>query len=88
MLIPRKVLHNVLQSQVTGRGLQVIRQAVVAPAEIIAFVFDAGSEVPVARDQKPMVIAKIVIERITITEFGFLEIAVERVGRLVIKKIA
>jgi len=65
----------------------VIRQAVVAPAKIIAFVFDAGSKVPVSLDPKPMVITKIVIDRIPMTEFGFLKIALERVRRLVIKEI-
>ena len=81
------VLHVVLQSQVSIERLQVIRQAVVRAAEIIAFVFDAGSKVPVSLDPKPMVVTKIVINRIPMTEFGFLKIALERVRRFVGKQI-
>ena len=87
MLIPAVILHRVLQGQVSIERLQMIRQAVVGAAKIVAFVFDAGAKVPVSRDQKSMVIAEIVVNRIAMTEFGFLKIALERVRRLVVKKI-
>ena len=44
MLIPADVLHVVLQGQVSIERLQVIRQAVVGAAKIVAFVFDAELE--------------------------------------------
>jgi hypothetical protein len=56
------VLYDVLQSQVPIGRLQVIRQAVVCAVEIIAFIFDARAEVPFSRDQKPMVVRKVIVE--------------------------
>ena len=67
--------------------LQVIRQAIVGAVEIVAFVLDTEPQVPFTRNMKTMVVAEIVIQRITIAQFGFLEIAAESVGRLVRKKI-
>ena len=84
----REILHNVLQCQVSRSGLQMIGQSVVGAAEIETFIFDPRTEVPLPGDQKPVIIAEVIIERITISKFGFLEIAVEGVGRFVVKKIA
>ena len=81
-------MRNVFDREMTGRCLQMIGQSVVGTAKIIAFVLHASTEIPFAGNQKTVVVAKIVIERITITEFGFLEIAAECVGRFVIEKIA
>ena len=64
-----------------------IRQAVVRAVEVVAFVFDTEPKIPFAGNQKPMVIAEIVVERIAIAKFGLLEIAVESVGRFVREKI-
>jgi len=58
-------------------------QAVVGAVEIVAFVFKAEAKIPFPGDQKAMVIAEIVIQRIAVTQLRFLEIAVERICRLV-----
>ena len=61
-----EVLHIVLQSQVPIGRLQVIRQAVVTAAEIIAFIFDTGAKVPFAGDQKAVVVREIIVQRIAV----------------------
>src|SRR5262249_24256363 len=45
-----KILHNILHSQVAVCCLQMVRQTIVGAAEIVAFVFDAGAQVPFASD--------------------------------------
>src|SRR5262249_47360508 len=81
------IFHIVLQRQVPIESLQMIRQAVVGSAKVITFVFYAGAKIPVSLDSKPVVIAKIVVKRIPMTEFGFLEITWEGVRRFVGKKV-
>ena len=79
----RKILHHVFVGDVSIGCLQMIRQTVVCAVEIVAFVFNAEAKIPFSGNQKAMVIAEIVIERIAVTELRLLEIAVERICRLV-----
>jgi hypothetical protein len=60
-----------------------IRQTVVRAVEIVAFVFNAEAKIPFSGNQKAMVVAEIVVERIAVAELRLLEIAVERICRLV-----
>jgi hypothetical protein len=59
-----------------------IRQSVVGSAEIVALVFYTQSKIPFSSDQKPMVVREVIVQRITVTELGFLKIAIECVSRL------
>src|SRR4029453_17854934 len=85
---PGVVLHHVLQRQMSIQPLQMIRQSVVGAVKIVTLVFDPDAKVYLSFNQKPMVITKIVVERISMAELGLLEIAVERVGRLVVEEVA
>ena len=79
----RKILHHVLEGDVTVGCLQMVRQTVVRAVEIVAFVFNAEAKIPFSGNQKAMVIAEIVVERIAVAELRFLEIAAERICRFV-----
>ena len=78
-----EILYNVLHSHVSGRGLQMIGQSVVGPVEIVTFIFDPSAKVPFSSDQKPVIVAEVVVKRITIPKLRFVKIALEGVRRLV-----
>jgi len=74
---------TVFEGDVTIGCLQMIRQTVVRAVEIVAFVFNAEAKIPFSGNQKAMVIAEIVVERIAVAELRLLEIAAERIRRFV-----
>src|SRR5437764_13807936 len=75
------IVDNVFERKMSIGRLQVIRQAVFGTAEIEAFVLDTGPEIPFAGDEKAMVVAEIVVERLAITELRFVKIAIEGIDR-------
>src|SRR5438552_5119958 len=77
------IVDYVFEREMSIGRLQMIRQAVFGAAEIEALVLDTGPEIPFAGDEKAMVIAEIVVERLAITELRLVKIAVEGVGPFV-----
>src|SRR5438445_761534 len=75
------VMDYVFKGEMTVDRLQMIREAVFGAAEIEPLIFYAGPEIPFAGDEKAMVIAEIVVERLAITELRLVKIAIEGVCR-------
>src|SRR5437899_10967872 len=68
--------------------LEVIGQPIVGAAKIVALVLKPGAEIPLAGNEKAMVVTEIVIIRIALAESRFVfEIAPEGINRIVGKDI-
>src|SRR5438270_6356361 len=75
------IVDNIFEGEMSIGRLQMIRQAVFGAPEIEALVLDTGPEIPFAGNEKAMGVGEIVVERLDITEFRFVKIAIEGVGR-------
>src|SRR2546429_5254052 len=65
-----------------------IGKAILGPAKIVALVLKSSAEIPLAGNEKTMVITEIVIVRIALAESRFVfEIAAEGINRIVGKDI-
>ena len=64
-----------------------IGQSVVGPVEIVTFIFDPRAKLPFSSDQKPVIVAEVIVKRIAIPKLRFFKIALEGVSRLVQEKI-
>ena len=69
--------------------MEMIGQTIISASEIKSLVFDACTEIPFARDEKAMRETNVIIERAAVTKIAMnvVEIAAERVVRLIIEQI-
>ena len=76
------ILDHVFNGQMSVDRLEVIGQPIVGAAKIVALVLKTGAEIPLAGDEKAMVVTEIVIKRIALAESRFVfEIAAQRINR-------
>ena len=83
------IVHHVFKSQQSVHGLERIGQTIITAAEIKSLVFNACPEIPLTGDKEAMRVTKVIIERIPVAEVAVhvIEIAAERVVRLIIEEI-
>src|SRR5439155_26467035 len=82
------ILDHVFNCQMSVDRLEVIGQSIISAAKIVALVLKASAEIPLAGNEKTMVVAEIVIKRITLAQARLVfEIAAKSVNAVVRKEI-